>query len=181
MTFSRPVYAKIWLHVQNLAAMIKRKLTILRPVAYDAYLRLLADSGKPAPGMFTFCTASCFPAAPGIGNSRRCAVATLLLPSDYTAIGGPRSRRVSCCLGLVGGLDGLIPEKGDYRVPPMSPHWANTAKKAARGASQLVRASPSENCCPFKLPLLLQHPRAVDTQDACMQVISPCNAWGEAW
>ena len=107
--------------------------------------------------------------------------ATHLLPSDYTAIGCLRSRRVSCCLGLVGGLDGLIPEKGDYRVPPMSPLWANTAKKAARGASQLVRASPSENCCPFKLPLLLQHPRAVDTQDATVQVITPCYAWGEAW
>lgn len=31
------------------------------------------------------------------------------------------------------------------------------------------------------LPLPLQHPRAVDTQDACMQVIPPCYAWGEAW
>ena len=26
-----------------------------------------------------------------------------------------------------------------------------------------------------------QHPRAVDTQDATVQVITPCYAWGEAW
>lgn len=34
---------------------------------------------------------------------------------------------------------------------------------------------------PVTLPLPEQHPRAVDTLDAYMQVISPCFAWGEAW
>jgi len=51
---------------------------------------------------------------------------------------------------------------------------------AARGASVVV-------CCLWRIvavvtsPLQLQHPRAVDTQDADMQVIPPCYAWGKAW
>ena len=35
--------------------------------------------------------------------------------------------------------------------------------KTARGASQLVRALPLENCCPFKLSLLISNTRALWT------------------
>ena len=104
-----------------------------------------------------------------------------VLPSENASIRCLWARWVNVALGsLVVSVVSFPINVGDYRVPQVIPYWET--------APWQLEVRPTWSVCclrkivaPVMLPLPLQHPRAVDTQDACMQVIPPCYAWGEAW
>jgi len=102
-----------------------------------------------------------------------------VLPSENTSIRCLWKRWVNVAPTSLVVLTVSFPiNVGDYRVPQEIPC----------NCFPVLEVRPTWFVCclrkivaPLTLSLPLQHPRAVDTQDACMQVIPPCYAWGEAW
>jgi len=101
-----------------------------------------------------------------------------MLPSENTSIRCLWARWENVALGSLVVLTVSFPiNVGDYRVPQVIPYWETASWQLEAWFVCCLR----KLVAPLTLLLPLQHPRAVDTQDACMQVIPPCYAWGEAW
>lgn len=82
------------------------------------------------------------------------------------------------CMFLVG----MIPYNGDCLITFCVIHMTHFSQ-IDPGADILVNMfySPSMYVALVTVSLQVLHPRAVDTQDAFLQAIPPCYAWGEAW